>query len=81
MTYGQETANRYNSTLWHKRRDIQWIADSNDMLRLVTPRKIEKEWKPAPGEIEHIQSEVARYVKRGMTQKEFNTMVDSGLWT
>jgi hypothetical protein len=81
MTYGQQLANRYNSTLWHNRRDIQWVADKNDMVHLVTPRKLEREWAPEPGEVEHIQAEVARYVKSGMTQKEFNAMVDSGQWT
>lgn len=78
MTYAQEMANRYNSTLWHKRRDVQWIADNGDNLRLVAPHKLQPFWKPEDDEASHIHAKVANFIRDGWTQEQFNALVDSG---
>ena len=37
-----------------------------------------REWVPEPGEIERLQARIANLRERGMTQEQFNRLVDEG---
>ena len=77
-SYAQDLCDAYNAN--RSRDDVEYVVDGTDQIKLVKPRKLYPLWKPGPGEAEHIHAEVARYIRKGMTQDQFNAMVDSGRW-
>lgn len=46
--------------------------------RAWAERRPIKAWEPKPGEVEAIHANVRKCIERGMTQAEFNRLVDSG---
>lgn len=78
QTYADALAEAYNAK--STRDDVTWIVTAAGQLKLVdkptSPWR--PEWKPEPGEVAEIEAKVARYVRQGMTQDQFNALVDSG---
>lgn len=78
-TYGHDLAALYNGQSAND--NVEWYVDSTGHVRLgdisTGSLKIyETGWQPKPGEIEEINAKVAEYAATGMTQAEFNKLVD-----
>lgn len=80
-SYAHDLANLYNAN--KTRDDCHWYVDHIGALKLSelndngTPIYTQP-WTPQPGEIEAINAKIANLVAQGMTQDEFNKLVDQG---
>lgn len=80
-SYAHDLAALYNSQSAND--NVEWYVDSTDHIRLGdistgSLRIYQTGWQPKPGEIEEINAKVAEYAATGMTQAEFNKLVDQG---
>ncbi len=72
-----------NGLHFTKETRTEWFVNSRTREDGATERFCDRRpiregssWKPAPGEVEAIQAKIAKLVASGMTQAEFNRLVD-----
>lgn len=66
-------------TAGHLRNEVEKLEGHRAIeARAYAERRPIREWKPRPGEIEAINTKIAKLVARGMSQHEFNMLVDQG---
>lgn len=77
QTYADALAESYNAKCAFE--DVVWISNGRDVRiahKATSPYR--PGWKPEPGEIDMINDRIAGYILQGMTQEQFNALVDSG---
>lgn len=80
-SYAHDLVALYNGQ--RTRDDVEWYVDHTGAVKCGdihdgTMRIHQAGWKPEPGEIEEINARIAKLVAQGMTQDEFNRLVDRG---